>query len=893
MSRHREAGDRDRDRTARDLDDELAFHRQRTLDELRASGLDARAAEAEAERRFGPAAAYRRTIIRLDLRPERRHLLRTIAEVVAGSVRTVARDVRRTPGFTLGVIGILTLGLGVNAVTFGLVNRLVLSGPAAVHAPEDLRRVVVHRRSRQGAALATTDIGYLDYLDLRKSPLVGGAAAESRSPLLLGSGERAERIEARLVTAGYFPLLGVSPALGRFFNETESEAGARVAVLNHAYWQRRFGGAASVIGQIVPIGSHRYTVVGIAPKEFTGATVDRVDVFLPLEAAADELVSGPWRTSRNFNWMQAVVRVMPDGSDAAAADAITATYRQGYAEVKDADPDARLELAPIHALRGVTATNETSVAALVGAVAGLVLVIAIANASNLFLARSLRQRDRLAVRLALGGSRGRLIAEHATEGALLALAGAAVAVWVAGAGAAGVQQLLFPSVAWTEAAIDLRAAMALAACAVLGGALAAALPMWNAGRTDVAGWLRVGAGRSSRRRTRLQSSMIVVQGTLSVILLVAAGLFVRSLSKVEALDLGLDADRLLVVAAVTGDTPVDPHFADQLRARIATIPGVAATTRVSGTFPFVSSWATRLTVAGLADRPRVEDGGPYIHAVEPGYFQTVGTSIAEGRPFTTDDRLGAPRVVIVNRSMARLYWPGQTALGKCLHIGPDTPPCSVVVGVAENTRRQEIIEGDSLLYYVPIEQAEDNLRAGGRLVIRTVDSRSETVGRIAEVIRRQALEIAPTLRFVAARPLDDIVSPQLRIWRLGASLFSAFGVLALAVATIGLYTVVAFDVEGRRREMALRAALGATAPSLRGLVVRDGLRITGLGIGIGLAVAWVLSPLVSTLLFDTGPQDMGVYSSVALTLAVAAIGASFVPGLRASSVDPSAALRDE
>jgi predicted permease len=894
MTAHRHPDDPDRQRSAREIDDELAFHRQRTLDELRAAGLDAASAEAEARRRFGPEEPYRRALIRLDLQPERTSVLRVAADVLASSVRTAVRDARRAPAFTLGVLGILTLGLGVNAITFGLVDRMVLSGPAGIHSPGELRRVVVHRRERSGAGIATPNLGYLDYQDLRRADLVAGAAAESPSPLLFGTGDRAERIEARLVTADYFPLLGVSPALGRFFTTEESERdGARLVVLGHAFWRRRFGADPGVLGRVVPIGQHRYTVVGVAPEGFTGTTVTRVDVFLPLEAASDEVVAGSWRTSRNFSWMEAVVRLAPGTEDTAAASQITTIHRQAYADVRDADPTARLELAPINAVRGATASGEVGVAALVGAVALLVLVIAIANASNLFLARSLRRRDRVAVRLALGGGRGRLIAEHATEGALLALAGAAIAVALAWAGAPAVQRLLFPAVAGIDGAVDARLLLALAACAVVGGAVAAALPMWQAGRTDVVAWLRVGAHRGPRRRTRTQAAMIVVQGTLSVVLLVAAGLFVRSLVVAQAVDLGVDTDRLLVLATIEGDTPMDTGIRDRLRASIEKIPGVERTTRVAGTFPFVSSSATRLAVAGLPERPRVDDGGPYLHAVEAGYFQTVGTTIVEGRPFTADDRAGAPTVVIVNRTMARLYWPGESALGKCLHIGSDSPPCSTVVGVAENTRRQEIVEGDSLLYYVPIDQAADTLRAGGRLIIRTTDTDRETIGRVGETVRRQALALAPGLRYVSARPLDDIVSPQLRTWRLGAGLFSVFGVLALVVATIGLYSVVAFDVEGRRREMGLRAALGATAASLLGLVVRDGFRIASLGVAIGLAAAWLLSPIVSDLLFQSGGDDAGVYVGVTVVLLAAALLASALPGLRASSVDPGAALREE
>jgi hypothetical protein len=293
--------------------------------------------------------------------------------------------------------------------------------------------------------MATTELGYLDYRDMLGAANLAGSAGEAGGPLLFGSGDTAERIQGRLVTASFFPLLGVRPAVGRFFTADESEReGARVAVLSHAFWQRRFAGDPAAIGQVLPIESHRYVVIGIAPRYFTGSAVTRVDVFLPLEAAYDEQVEGPWRTSRNFRWMGALVRLAPGASDDAAASELTTRYRRGYAGQPDADPDARLELAPLNALRGPTAVGELSVAALVGGVAVLVLLIAIANATNLFLARSLRDRDHVAIRLALGGGRVRLLAEQAAEGALLAAIGAVAAVSVAAAGARPARRCSFP-----------------------------------------------------------------------------------------------------------------------------------------------------------------------------------------------------------------------------------------------------------------------------------------------------------------------------------------------------------------------------------------------------------------------------------------------------------------
>jgi putative ABC transport system permease protein len=299
-------------------------------------------------------------------------------------------------------------------------------------------------------------------------------------------------------------------------------------------------------------------------------------------------------------------------------------------------------------------------------------------------------------------------------------------------------------------------------------------------------------------------------------------------------------------------------------------------------------------VQGLAERPRGEDGGPYIHAVEPGYFDVIGTDVVEGRAFTPEDRAGAPRVAIVNRTMARLYWPGQQAIGKCVQIGPGDPPCSTVIGVAQNTRRWQIVEGDSLLYYVPLDQAPNNyLRDSPRLIARLANGDAETHARVAEMVRREALALEPGLRAVQSRSIEDEISPQLRAWRMGAGLFTVFGVLALIVAAVGLYSVVAFDVEGRRREMGVRTALGATSGAILRLVLVDGLRLAAGGVVLGLAIAWLVAPQIAGLLYRVPAQDVRVFSGVALVLIAAALLASAVPGLRAAHIDPSQALRND
>jgi predicted permease len=882
----------ERRRAEEDVDAELAFHRRATIDELRAAGLDDEAAEAEAARRFGSWQSHRRRIVDIDLQTGRPPVLRALASLCAVSLRSVIRDIRRAPGFTLGVIFVLTLGLGINAITMGLVDRLVMSGPAGVQSPESLRRAVLLRSGAAGEA-AVGPLSYLDYQDIASQAQFAGAAAESATPLLFGSGEQAEPVQANLVTASYFPLLGVTPAAGRFFTDVESsQEGQRLVVLSHAFWQSRFGGDPKIIGQSLQLEDHRYTVVGIAPPRFTGSSVTRVDVFLPLEAASDEQVAGPWRTKRGFRWIGIIARLKPGATAEAAGAEATSRYERVAADQSNRDGHARFVFTPLNPVRGASASGASSIAALVGGVAAMVLLIAFANVANLFLARAVRRREQIALRLALGGGRWRLIGEQAAEGSWLALIGVTIAMAAATIWAPALQRLLFPKVDWIDATVKLRLLLPLCVVAIAGGALAAALPMWQMGRGDVARWIAGGAQRGGgRRRTRSQSVMLVVQAALSVLLLSGAGLFVRSMMAAQSLPLGLAADQLMVLLSVSGETPPPADFQDRMTAAALNTPGVRAVTRVSGTLPFVSSWAERVTVPGLAELPRVEDGGPYMQAVEPGYFEIAGTRIIEGRAFTAQDRAGSAPVAIVSQTMARLYWPGQPAIGKCIKIGEGDPPCTEVVGVAENVRRQSLVESDTLLYDVPLGQAPQNLQRSARLLIR-VSADQTARSRLPEALRRSALGIAPSLRYVAARSLDDLISPQLRTWRLGAGLFTAFGVLALIVATIGLYSVVTFDVEGRRREMGIRAALGASSSSLVALVVRDALRTAAVGVVLGVMFAWLLTPLVADLLYASSGRGVPAFMVAGGALLAAAFAASAIPGLRASRVDPTLVLRD-
>jgi putative ABC transport system permease protein len=888
----------------RELDDELEFHFASTIEDLVAGGLSPEAAAAEARRRFGDVERHRRALRAIGrgrLAARRREVeVRAIVDVL----RHGWREVRRSPASSLGVVLTLALGVGANAVTFSLVDRLLLRGPAGVQEISELRRVFVERESF-GTRETDDHLAYLDFVDFQGAEPFAGVAAETATTVLYGHGESATTLQAALVTHEMFPLLGVDPALGRFFGPDDDRVGGPwVAVLGHSFWRRELAGDPGVLGRSLELGEGRYTVIGVAPPGFTGSSVAKVDVFLPLRAASREVVSGDWETSRSFYWLRAVVRLAPGVEVAAAETAATAIHRRGRSESEDYDQQARVVLPSLVRATGPGVSGDVQVAALLALVSILVLVIATVNVANLLLARSLRRGRELAVRLALGVGRRRLIAEQVTEGALLGLAGGLLALGVAVWGGGLVRAVLVPWVAWEDAALLPRLIGFVAAVALASGALAALVPAALQSRPDLARWLQAGSHRIAAGRSRLRVSLQVAQAALSVVLLVGALLFVRSLGRAQAIDVGIEPRGLLVASLEQfgmqqdRETEEAERFAAELVDRLSTLAGVESVASSVGSGPFGGAWSVGLRAPGVEERPRFRSGGPYVHGVTPGYLRTVGTSLLRGRGIEPGDRLGAPRVVVVNETMAAAYWPGEDPIGKCLLVGYEEedpePPCSAVVGVVEDARRFSIEEVESALYYVPRAQQQFPTRAAiGRVYLRARDPGERVTAELAQAVRREIFALAPDSRQVSVRRMEDVLAPQYRAWRLGATLFTVFGVLALVVAAIGLYSLLSFEIAGRRHEIGVRAALGASRRRLVRQVVRSSLILVGVGSLLGAGVALLAARSIRSLLYGVEPTDPASYAVVVGAMLLVAAAASWGPARRASRVPPTEALRAE
>ncbi len=528
--------------------------------------------------------------------------------------------------------------------------------------------------------------------------------------------------------------------------------------------------------------------------------------------------------------------------------------------------------------------NDARVATWLGGVALIVLLIACANVANLLLARALKRRREIAVRVALGVSRGRLFMQLITESLLLSALGGVLGLAIAQWGGAAMQRVLLPDNGAPNAFTDPRVLVVALALAVMAGLLTGLAPILQMRREDVASALKAGAREGTVSRSRLRTGLLVGQAALSVVLLVGAGLFLRSLVNVQRLRLGYDANRLMWVELNLRGAKIDSaqkvQLRDQLEQRAATMPGVEHATRALTT-PFWSTWELGLFVDGIDSVSKLGDFT--LQAASPSFFSTMGTRIVRGRGITAEDRFGAPRVIVLSEAMATKLWPGQDPMGRCVRVNADTMPCSTVVGVAEDVRRSSIGEID-LHYYLPIAQfATDQ----GGLFIRTQGNASEHT----QAVRRALQALMPGSSYVTATPMSTVIAPEIRSWRIGAIMFAVFGALALVLAAIGLYSVIAYNVTQRTHEMGVRVALGARANDVIRLIVRDGLRVVVPGVALGAAIALLAGRWVAPLLFNVSPTDPPVIVAVIATLLVVAVAASWLPALRAARVDPNEALR--
>ena len=880
-----------RDSLDRELEEELRFHRQHLERDTAATESDA---AVFARRRLGNI-----TRVREDARdrwsiPSLEHFLQ--------DVRYALRGLRRSPGFAVTVIITLGLGIGANAAMFNVVDHLMFRPLAYLRDAGSVHRIYWQWRDRD-KTVTTLSTYYTRYLDLQRwTTSFSQFAAFSERDLAVGEGESSRERRVGAVSASFFSFFDAQPALGRFFTPQEDVVprGAEVVVLSHAFWQSEFG-SRDVRGELLQVGNIRATIIGVAPRAFNGVNdANPPAVYVPITTFA---ASGGTNDSKTYfsryqwGWVHVMVRTKPgitrERAEADASQAFSRSYRAGLADDPSSPP---LESAKPHvavsAVRpgaGPEPALEARTALWVSIVAAIVLAIACANVANLFLARALRRRRETAVRLALGVSRARLTTQSVTESLVLSLLGAGAALVVAQWAGAAIRQMLVATRAPSDPIVtDWRTLGVTVALAVAAGVLVGLVPPLTSGRGDLARTLRGGVRGGVSEGARLRVSLLVVQATLSVVLLVGAALFVRSLGAVMRLPMGYDVDRVLLVSRVIRGPMLDDSsqrtMREALLATAQSLPGVESAAWVSSA-PFISTSNTTLYVPGTDSVGRL--GKFTYQATTPDYFRTMGTRIVRGRGLATEDRAGMPNVAVVSESMARVLWPGQDPLGKCFRIRSDTVPCTTVVGIAEDMVQGDIAGSQRFHYYVSIDQYTRTWGNGMVLRLR------EDPALEGENVRKALQRAITGSSYLTALPLREVVHTAQRSWRLGATLFAAFGVLALVVAAVGLYGVIGYNVAQRSHELGVRVALGARRLDILRLVVGQSVRFAVAGVTLGLVAAVLASRWIQPLLFRQSATDPVTYAAVASLMIVVALGASAAPAFRASRVDPNTALRSE
>jgi predicted permease len=882
----------------RAVDDELRFHFEMAMRDLVTNGMTPDEARAEATRRFGDLDRTRERLATIDRARAGQERRAEWWSAAVQDVRYALRGLRLKPGFTAAVVLTFGLGIGANAAMFGIVDRLLFRPPAYLADAERVHKVYLARIA-DGKELVGTGAAYQRYLDFVNSARTFDVfAAYSQQRMAVGSGQSARELHIGAASATLWKLFDAKPVLGRFFtpDEDRDPGAAKVVVLAHRFWQSEYGGARDVVGKTIAIGPSQYTIIGVAPPRFAAADNIAPFAFIPITAAAVDGFSNLWERNRkryNISWLEIIARRKPGVTIEAANADLTEAYRKSWIAQQALSPRLdSLRFANPHAVagsvlatRGPTLSNDTKVAAWLLGVASIVLLIACANVGNLLLARAFKRRREIAVRLALGAGRGRLVGQLLIESMLLASLGAAAGLIAAQWGGEILRATLLPNVEWESALADRRVLLFAGASALTAGLLAGLAPVFHSSRTDIAAALKAGARDGHGKTSRVRTTLLVLQTALSVVLLVGAGLFVRSLQNTQSVRFGYDAEKVVWLEphlrGVRLDSTARAALARNLIDRAVAHPDVEAAT-FALSIPFSSTYSDDIYVPGIDSTGK--RGFFILQAASPDFFKTTGTRIVNGRGIDANDRAGSALVIVVSESMARALWPNESPIGKCVRIGADTMPCHSVVGVAENIIFGSLNDQQDHVYYVPAAQAGDQLYS---LLVRVRGNPESKL----DALRRGLLPALPPGGYFTIKTMTDVIAPSMRSWRLGATMFTIFGGLALVLATVGLYSVVAYSVSQRTHEMGVRIALGAHAADVVRLIVRDGFGVVIAGIAIGSIVALVAGRWLAPLLYHTSPRDPLVFAGVGAALIAVAVAASWIPARRASHVDPTVALR--
>ena len=807
------------------------------------------------------------------------------------------RILRKSPGVTVVVVIALALGVGANTAIFSVVNGFLLR-PLAVSSPEQITVLAIQQKD---APVGSSGFSYPEFVDFRQqantfSDIFG---------IVLGTvqftaNDQSEECSANYVSGNYFSALGLQPAAGRLYlvGEGETPGEPLLAVLGYGYWQKRFHGDPRAVGKQILINGKSATIIGVVPRQFQGMySIFETHVYLPISAMIQEESVGLFWDNRDRRRILAFGRLKPGTSlreAQSSLDVITARLARQYPST---DKWFSVRAIPEKSARPIPYANNffVVVSGLFLVLAAFVLLLACMNVENILLARgSARQRE-MAIRAALGAGRTRLVRQILTESVLLGTIGAAAGVflgiWTDRLTSAIHLQSLPLHV---NASFDWRVFVFAAATALLTGVVVGLLPALRASSADVNSVLHEGGQRDSFgiHHPGFRNFLVVAQVAGSFSLLVVAGLFVRSLQKVQAFDLGFDPRYVLNVT-------LDPHqagydesrttaFYREVKSRVRALPGVQSVSLASyvpmGGFPN----SRPVSLEGRPTPPGRQAPSVLSNSVDPPYFETMRITLLRGRIFTDSDNDTAPRVTIINQTMAARFWPREDPIGKRFSVNGDPGPFIEVVGVTANGKYKTVGEDADPFFYVPLAQ---NFVSKLTLQVRTLGPPES----LAAPIKEQITQLAPDLAIVDIETMNQLLAGAFGFFtfRLAATLAAMLGVIGLILAVVGVYGVVSFAASQRTREMGIRMALGANSRDILHLIWLQGARLVLAGVAIGTAAAWTLTRAMTHLLAEISASDPVTYVTVAVILAAVALLACYIPARRAMCVDPMVALRYE